>query len=265
MITNTDGVLIWLVHFLLILTRMTAMFVLSPILGRSNIPNVAKIGLALLTSFMLINFFPPVVEGYPYDNPIALTGAVILELIIGFVMGFATILFFQTLQTAGYIIDLQIGFALAEQFDPGTGIRMPIAGSILNVMFVQCFLLADGIPMLLAIMGRTFEVIPIGGAVIDPRIAMVAVEFFAGTFLLAVRIAMPVIASALLCEIALGIIVRTAPQMNIFVIGIPIRVIVGLVALLLCIEPFVLATDWFFEEMYTAIDNLYVHMIPESS
>ncbi|MCL2030656.1 MAG: flagellar biosynthetic protein FliR [Oscillospiraceae bacterium] len=262
MTTNTDAALVWLVQFLLIMTRMTAMFVLSPILGRTNLPNMAKIGLSLLTAFLLINFPPPVVEGYPFDTPVALAGAVLLELLVGFVLGFGTILFFMTLQTAGHIIDMQIGFAMANQFDPGTGMQMPIAGSLLNLMFIQCFLLADGIPILVAVMRRTFEVIPVGGAVIAPEIAGAALQLFVSTFVLAIRISMPVIASALLCEIALGIIVRTAPQMNVFVIGIPIRVAVGLVSLLVCIPAFVALTDGFFDRMYEAIDLLFAHLAP---
>ena len=262
MITNADGVLVWLIQFLLILTRMTAMFVLSPILGRTNIPNIAKIGLSLLMTFTLINFHPPAAEGYPFDTPVALAGAVLLELLVGFILGFGTILFFQTLQTAGYIIDMQIGFAMANQFDPGTGMQMPIVGSLLNLMFIQCFLLADGIPMLVAIMGRTFDVIPVGGAVISIEIAGAALEMFVQSFVLAIRIAMPAIAAALLCEAALGIIVRTAPQMNVFVIGIPIRVIVGLVALFVCIPVFIAMTDGFFEQMYGAIDTLFLYMMP---
>ena len=259
----TDAGLIWLVQFLLILTRMTAMFVLSPILGRNNIPSLAKIGLSLLVTFMLINFYPPAAPDYPFDTPLAVAGAVLLELIVGFVLGFGTILFFNVVHMAGHIIDVQIGFAMSQQFDPGTGMQVPIVGSLLNLMFVQCFLIADGIPTLVGITGRTFQVIPVGGAVVSPALAMAVVDAFLRCFVLALNIAMPVLASAMLLEIGLGIVVRTAPQMNIFVIGIPLKVVVGLISLFLCIPVFVALTGGVFDRMYETIDMLFMHLVPE--
>lgn len=262
MITNADGVLIWLVQFLLILTRLTAMFVLSPILGRNNIPTIAKIGVSLLTTFMLINFYPPNVADYPFNTPVAVAGAVLLELIVGFILGFGTILFFNVVHIAGQIIDTQVGFSMSQQFDPSSGTQVPIVGSLLNIALVQCFLIADGIPTLVHITGRTFEVIPVGGAVISPDIAWAAVESFINCFIFSLNIAMPVLAAAVLCEIALGIIVRTAPQMNVFVVGIPIKIIIGLAMLAVSIPTIVGLTDTLFDRMYESVNTLFSYLIP---
>ncbi|MDR1736019.1 MAG: flagellar biosynthetic protein FliR [Oscillospiraceae bacterium] len=262
MTLNTDAALIWLVQFLLIFTRISAMFVLSPILGRNSIPTAAKLGVSLLTAFMLINFYPPAVTDYPYDTLLSLSGAVLLELLVGFVLGFGTILFFNIVNTAGHIIDVQIGFSMSEQFDPAVGSQVPVTGNLLNIMFIECFLFADGIPRLVGIVGSTFQAIPIGGARISPEIAMAALEAFVNCFIFAINIAMPVLAASLLCEIGLGIIVRTAPQMNIFVIGIPIKIIVGLVALAMAIPVFARLTGVLFDRMYETMDTLFTYMTP---
>lgn len=262
MITNADGVLIWLVQFLLILTRLTSMFVLSPILGRNNIPTLAKVGVSLLTTFMLINFFPPNVADYPFNTTVSIAGAVLLELIVGFVLGFGTILFFNIVHMAGQIIDTQVGFSMSQQFDPVAGTQVPIVGSLLNLIFVQCFLIADGIPTLVHIMGRTFQAIPVGGAVISPEIAIYAAEAFMNCFVFSLNIAMPVLAAAILCEIALGIIVRTAPQMNVFVVGIPIKIIIGLVMLSFTVPVVVNLTGTLFDQMYDTIERMFVYLAP---
>ena len=261
MVTYADNVLTWVVHFLLIATRMTSVFVLSPILGRNNIPSMAKIGLSVLTAFILINLYPPA-QSYPFDNLPSLLLAIVLELMVGLVIGFGVLAFFHIMHIAGQIIDVQIGFSMSQQFDPSSGGQVSVSGTLLNLVFIECFLVADGIPTLIHIMGRTFEVIPVGKGVAAPELAWVALESFSLCFTLAINIAMPLLASALLCEIALGIIVRTAPQMNVFVIGIPIKVIVGLVMLAMSVPIFVSVTNSLFDHMYDTVNDLLTLMVP---
>jgi flagellar biosynthetic protein FliR len=256
-----DNTLLWLVQFLLILTRMTSVFTLSPILGRNNIPTFGKIGLSLMTTFILIQFHPPG-PGLVTDSWQFLVIAVLRELLVGFVMGFGTILFFNIVYGAGQIIDMQIGFTMSQQYDPSSGSQVAVSGSLLNLIFVECFLLADGIPTLITILNRTFDVIDVGQGVLPQAILYTALDGFVSSFILSVNVAMPVLASALLCEIALGIIVRAAPQMNVFVIGIPIKIIVGLFMLALMVPVFVFMTSTLFEKMYDTVDQLLVMMIP---
>ncbi len=261
MITPADNLLGWMAQLLLILTRVSAMFVLTPILGRGSIPAMVKIGFSLLMAFMLISFYPPP-EVYPYQTVLALSMAVLLELVVGFVIGFMTLLFFSLVYTAGQVIDMQIGFTMAQMFDQTTNSQMPITGNLLNIVMIQCFLAAGGLGILFGTVVRTFEVIPIGGAVLPQLIAPTVVGFFAKSFVLSLNVAMPVLASALLAEVGLGLIVRTAPQMNVFVVGIPIKVILGLVMLAITIPMFVSATGPIFERMYEAIDAVTGVMIP---
>ena len=257
----TNSALAWLVQLLLITTRMSSMFILSPVLGRQSIPNAAKIGMSVLTAMMLINVVPPP-EIYPFNNLPALLAAVALELLVGLVMGFGVILFFNIVYTAGHVIDMQIGFSMAQVFDQTLGGQAPVAGSLLNLVLMLCFISTGGIPNLVNMLSRTFEVIPPGAAIFPAGIAYTALESFTTCFILSLNVSMPLIASALLAEIALGIIVRTAPQMNVFVIGIPIKVIIGLVMLVMTIPVFVTLTGNLFDMMYEAIDRLLLGMLP---
>lgn len=261
MISNYDYVLSWLIHFLLILTRMTGMFTLSPVLGRSNVPQPLRIGLSIILTCIVINFVRPP-ELYPYDSIFKLLIAVAAELAVGLVMGFITILFFTIVYAAGQIMDMQIGFSMVQMYDASTGGQMPIVGSLLNIILIESFLLSDGLATLAAMIIRTFDSIPVGGGVFPPELVMTVLRYFTDCFVLAINIAMPVLASALLAEIALGVIVRTAPQMNVFVVGIPIKVILGLVMIVAMVPIFVSVTGNIFENMYSAIAAVFEGMIP---
>jgi flagellar biosynthetic protein FliR len=258
---NTDVALTWVVHLLLIFTRFSSMFVLSPILGRQSIPNAAKLGTSLMAALMLVNIHPPP-DDYPFISVPGLLGAVAVEFLTGFVMGFGILVFFNVVYTAGHIIDMQIGFSMSQQYDPSVGAQVPVAGGLLNLILMLCFVSADGIPVIMSVMGRTFQVIPPGSAVFPAGIAYTALASFTDCFILALNIAMPLLAAALLAEIALGIIVRTAPQMNVFVIGIPIKVLIGIIMLATTIPVFVSVTDNLFDMMYDAVDTLLLGILP---
>lgn len=237
------------------------MFILSPLLGRTAIPNTAKVGLALLTALIIINYNPPAAD-FAYSELWPLLGAVIRELSVGLVMGFVTILYFNIVYAAGHIIDMQIGFSMAQTFDATIGGQAPVSASLLNIIMMTSFVFSDGITKLIHTVAVTFDQIPVGSALIAPELAETATDLFAKCFILSVQIAMPVLASALLTEVALGVIVRTAPQMNVFVVGIPIKVIVGLIILAFMIPIFVMATGGLFDQMYYAMDSLLGGMIP---
>jgi flagellar biosynthetic protein FliR len=257
----SDASLAFLVTLLLVFTRFSAMFILSPLLGRQSIPNAAKLGVSLMAALMLVTLDPPG-DTTPFDNLPLLLGAVASELLAGLVMGFGVLVFFNIVYTAGHIIDMQIGFAMSQQYDPAVGVQVPVAGSLLNLILTLCFIIADGIPTLIAVMARSFSVVPPGTAAFPAGIAYVALEAFCNCFILSLNIAMPLLASALLAEIALGIIVRTAPQMNVFVIGIPIKVIVGLVTLLITVPMFLTVTGNLFDMMYDAVELLLTELLP---
>ncbi len=262
-ISYQDSAITWVVHFLLITSRISAMFILSPILGRANIPQAAKVGFSILMAFIMISLHPAPAD-YPFESVWTLAVAVLLELLIGFIIGFGTILFFDVVYTAGQIIDMQVGFSMLQVYDVSAGAQVPIAGTILNLVFVECFLLSDGLTTLISILAQTFYAIPVGAVSFPPEIMEVALESFSKSFVLSLNVCMPVLASALLAEIALGVIVRTAPQMNVFVIGVPIKVILGLVMLAAMVPVFVQATQGLFDLMYDTIDELLVTMMPKT-
>ncbi|MDR1692651.1 MAG: flagellar biosynthetic protein FliR [Oscillospiraceae bacterium] len=252
---NTDVLVPWIVHLLLIVTRVAALFTFTPLLARPQIPNAAKIGFSLLMGFILINLFPPPAE-YPYGNLYALAFAVVCELSVGLVIGFITSLFFNAVYTAAHIIDMQIGFSMAQMYDVTAGTQVAVTSQLLNTALVVSFVFSGGLNRLIELIARSFAVIPVGAGVLRPEIAGLVAEEFTRCFVIALQISMPVLASALLAEVALGVVVRTAPQMNVFVVGIPLKVILGLFILMLSMPVFVTFSETVFAKMFDAIDRV---------
>jgi flagellar biosynthetic protein FliR len=259
--SNVDYFLSWVVHFLLILTRISALFVFTPLLARREIPRMAKIGLALLMSFIVINFVPPQLS-YPYNNLPSLAFAVIAELSVGMVVGVITLFFFNAIYTAGHIMDMQIGFTMAQMFDASVGGQVSVTSGLLNFILVVSFILTGAFDRLIVTMVKTFSYIPVGEGVLRPEAMWLMLDVFIRTFAIAVQIAMPLLASALILEVALGVIVRTSPQMNVFVVGIPLKVFLGLIVLMMMLPVFTAFSRVIFDDMFFYIDDMLGGMVP---
>ena len=128
----------WAAQFALILIRVSGLFLLSPIWGRANIPNQLKIGLSVVLTVILINFYPPAAS--PAANLIGYAMLCVGELLIGLTLGFVTTVFFGIVFTAGQIIDMQTGFGMVQVYDVQQNIQIPIAGNLLNLMILLCFI-----------------------------------------------------------------------------------------------------------------------------
>lgn len=206
-----------------------------------------------------MNLFPPV-EHLEF-NLYSYAGACIKELLVGFTMGFVTTMFFSIVMQAGQIIDINIGFSMVQLFDPQLGTQVPLTGNLLNIVMLLSFFMTNGHHMLIRILANSFTIMPPGNFTLNADVAMVVVETFILTFVMGVRIAMPVMAAIFITEVALGIVIRTVPQMNMFVIGIPLKIVLGLVTLVLIIPVFMQSTNHIFVEMFNAIENIFLGMV----
>lgn len=245
---------------LLVFLRISALLFTSMVFGRNQIPNQVKIGLCLTTSVVMIMSATPValppVNGFPGFALLCAT-----ELLFGVIMGFATSLFFTATFTAGQIIDTQMGFGMVNVLDPQSNTQIPVTGNLLNLIMLIIFLLLNGHLRLIDILHLSLERIPIGQVALTQHLALAAIEAFCASFVLSIQIAMPFIASGLLTEAALGVIIRTVPQMNMFVVGIPLKVIVGLVILMFVIPVFIEFSDTIFVTMFNHMDNMFTGLM----
>ena len=236
--------------FLLMLTRISGIFLISPFFGSMNIPMFFRVGIALAMSVVLF----PVVDGLgtPETPPsIIMFGAAVLgELFIGWLIGFVAYISFAAITMAGKVMDMQVGFAVVNVVDPTSGQQIPLIGSFLYNLAVIILLVTNGHHMLIAALVESFRAVPLAGLEANISLALIIANFAGTIFLTGMKIAMPITFAILLTNVGLGILSRTMPQMNIFVVGIPMQLMIGLFVLSMIMPFYVLFLDVLFNEMY---------------
>lgn len=247
-------------YVLLLFLRISGLFIGGPVFGRKNIPSAAKIGFcAVLTLVFLAGM--PTPQAYPEDQ--SLIEYVLLcmrELVFGGAMGYVLTAMLELTLTAGTMIDYQIGYTMSNIYDPQNNMQMPITGGLLNYALIVIFFSVDGHLKLIDIMYHTLEAVPIGTPVVAPEILWAAVEVMSKSFVLAVMVAMPVLAAGMMLEIALGATIKVVPQMNMFVVGIPLKIIVGLLVLILTLTMFSDFSNVIFTKLFDAIGTLFQYI-----
>ncbi len=216
---------------LLIIARVSAFFVSAPLFSHRAVPAQMKIILSIGIAWMMYYTFS--IEAFPIDGFYLLL--VLKEVIIGLMLGLVAYIVFTAVQIAGGFIDFQMGFAMANVLDPQTGAQSPLMGQFLNFLILLVFLAINGHHLLLDGIFYSYEYLPIDQ--IFPRVdSENYVEFimklFAAVFAIAFQMSAPIIATLFLVTLALGITGKTVPQLNIFVIGFPIKIAIGFLVLI---------------------------------
>ena len=225
-------------YALLMFIRVSGLLISSPIFGRRNAPRAVKIGFCgVVTAVFLAALPEPAV--YPeFSGPLEFGLVVIRELGFGVAMGFVLTAMFNLTMTAGAVMDYQIGYSMASIYDSQNNALTPISGNLFNILLLLFFLMYDGHLKLIDIIYRTFLVVPVGGAMAPADIVWVAAEVTSKAFVLSVMVAMPVMAAGLMIEVVLGIMIKSVPQMNMFVVGIPLKIVVGLAVMIMAFGVF---------------------------
>lgn len=236
--------------FLLLLTRVSGIFIISPFFGSLNVPVYFRAAGSLAITLVLF----PVVDNFmdlvAPATVIGYTMAVLSELFIGWLIGFVAFVAFSAITMAGKVMDMQVGFAIVNVMDPTSGQQMPLIGSFLYNLAIIVFLVTNGHHMLISALFESFKTVPMLSLEPSLSLPMIIANFTTGIFLTGMKIAMPVTFAILLTNVGLGILARTMPQMNIFVVGIPMQIAVGMIILTMVLPFYVLFLDVLFEEIY---------------
>jgi flagellar biosynthetic protein FliR len=216
--------------FMLVFARISAFMVTAPLFVQPNVPVVLKAGLAVLLAILL---FPVVEAGAitPPETSLGFILALVVEIAIGLALGFITSMIFASLSVAGQYIDIKMGFFMSFVFDPMSGTQTTIMARFLVLVGLVLFLNMDGHHMLLAGLARSFDIVPVMGAQLQAGLGLVAIRSFTGMITVAVQIAAPVMAVVIIVDISLGLIGRTVPQMNIFMLGFTVKIFLGILTM----------------------------------
>jgi flagellar biosynthesis protein FliR len=223
--------------FFLALTRILAMVVQLPMLGGQSIPNQVKLGLGVLLTAIMLPWQHPLSPDAAAIPTFAFAIQIAQELLIGLLAGFAATLTFATLQIAGELMGLGSGFSSSRVINPTLG----QGGGALDQLFVMVamllFLVLNGHQIFLMGLQRSFSVIPLGTNL--PGIPLERVVYlFAQTVSVGIQLALPVMGALLLTDLTLGLLAKVAPQVQVFFLGLPIKIGVSLFVLMLAFEAF---------------------------
>lgn len=222
--------------YLLPLCRVTGMFLIMAGIGVRNVPMRIKTGLVVMITLIIMPTLPPVVNANLMSGQMIIE--VLLQLMIGFALGFISLLFITTFVVAGQLLATQTGLGFASMVDPASGVSVPAIGQFYLVLATLLFWLFDGHLIMIQMLVFSFETLPINGQWWDVSSYWVVLEFAGWMFATALAIALAPIISMLTVNLSFGIMTRAAPQLNIFSIGFPITMLSGLVILWLTLDTF---------------------------
>ena len=241
--------------FLLVLTRTSGIFFVSPFFGSQNIPEQIRAATAFA---MAILTFPILLDEMTIEAPatvLMFTALIIQELFIGWLIGFVGYVVLAAITMSGKIMDMQVGFTIAQVMDPTSREQSPLIGSFLYNLTIIYFLAVNGHHMIVAALIESFRAVPFNAITWHGSMADFIINLTNGIFLTGMKIAMPVTFSILITNVGMGILARTMPQMNIFVIGVPMHLIIGTAMLALLMPFYVLFLDVMFDDMYANIST----------
>jgi flagellar biosynthetic protein FliR len=220
----------WIFGTLLTSIRLGPLFLAAPGMGSLRIPLMARGLFVVALSAMLSSIWFSAFKSNATSNIGALFVMALSELFVGATLAFGLIAGFAAFQFGGRIIDLQIGFGIANVFDPVTRAQTPLLGSALQLAALMVFFMVDGHLFILRGIAFSLERIPLGTPFTDVPIPAIAAQFGA-MFTFGLAVVAPVMMVLLLLDVGLATISRSMPQVNVFFVTIPIKVFVGLVVL----------------------------------
>jgi flagellar biosynthesis protein FliR len=222
----------YLPAFLLVLVRVSSFFVTLPLFSYRTLPASHRIGVAFFVAWILfLSMNKPIlqIDGFFYM-------LIIKEALVGLLIGLIAYMIFAAIQIAGSFIDFQMGFAIANVIDPQTGAQSPLIGQYLYT-FALLFLLAiNGHHLLLDGVFYSYQFVPMEQLWIpfgNENLLEFVIKAFNSMFIIAFQMSMPVVGSLFLVDIALGIVARTVPQLNVFVVGLPLKIGVSFIVLII--------------------------------
>lgn len=241
---------IQLIKYLLILFRCLGFFILTPVFGRREFLAQGKLGLAALVSFIV---YPLIPDANVYSNLWIIAIEVLKEFTVGISMGYAVFLVFSSLYLAGGIIDLEMGFGIVNVMDPQSNTQVPIMGNFYYILTILLFLTIDGHHMLISTIIKSYDLLPLGEIVFRADILYGIITSFKHMFILGVKVAIPIVSIIFLTDIALGIIARTVPQMNVFMVGLPMKIAVGMIGMIVAFPIYLVILNEIYNGAYENI------------
>ncbi|NLZ93489.1 MAG: flagellar biosynthetic protein FliR [Firmicutes bacterium] len=240
--------------YFLLFIRFTALMVVLPFFNWRGTPVVVKIGFAALFAYLIYLAESPQVTLPQHLLPYLF--AVLSEVLLGLLLGFLVLLLFTAIRMAGQLLDLQAGLAMTSLFDPMFSGQVTIFGQYYYLLALILFFSVNAHHYLFLALARSVELVPPGGMVFQAALVPSLIEFFAETSLIALQLAAPVITILIFCDLALGLLSKTVPQLHVFIVGMPLKVGVALLTVYLILPYLVPFIEQILMQIQTNITTL---------
>ena len=212
----------------LIVSRASGLFILAPIFSDRNLPARIRVMLVLVLSLSLMPIASP--GNFPAVTSLwALAALAFHELLVGVMIGVMFIIIFWAAQSAGAMVGYQIGFAMVTMMDPSTQSRVSIIGQFWYMVALVFFLAINGHHLIINSLVDSYKAIPIGAVQVNVGLGEMLIKYTASVFVLALKIASPVMVTLFLVDVALGTVAKLMPTMNVFFVGFPVKIAAGLI------------------------------------
>ena len=242
MISFTEAqVYAWLTAFIWPLVRILALIAAAPVLGNKSVPTRVKVGLGVAITLLI----SPVLGPMPQIEPGSIPGLFIIaqQIVIGAAMGLAMQIVFVAAELAGEITGLQMGLGFASFYDPVRGANTAVISQYMNLIATLIFLAVNGHLLMISTLVDSFTAFPVGGQPLHADGWLAPVNWANRIFFAGLLLSLPMLATLLITNMALGILTKAAPQLSPFSIGFPITLTVGMAVLTLSLPYFLPILD----------------------
>jgi flagellar biosynthetic protein FliR len=255
----SDVILNNIQYFIIIFVRILGIFILTPIFGTKTLPSIFKVGLSFFTTLILVNFVQVNID---MNNIYQYTWIVFTEFIVGLLIGLASMIYFSAIYLAGQLIDYQLGFGIVNILDLQSETQVPLMGNFIYIITLLLFLLINGHHVLFIMLAKSYVLIPVGGISFQlNNMNSIITKIVSTMFILGFRISFPIILATMLSDLTLSIISRTIPQLNVFMVGMPLKIFIGIFTLFIMLPMYLSIIDVLFNGMYADIFLLMKAMI----
>lgn len=234
--------------YLLILVRVSGFIMTAPFFSYSSVPMRIRAAMSVFMSLVVIQITP--VIALEYTGVFGYSVLLLKETMLGVTLGLMCSMCFYIINLAGQLMDMEMGLSMASMFDPMTNMQISVTGNLYNYLLMLMLVVTNMHYYIIRAIVDSFSYFNVGKAIFDTvSLKTVLLDFMVNYFIIAVRIVLPVFCCMLLINVVLGVLAKAAPQMNMFVVGIQIKVMAGLIILVLMVQSFPMVSDYIFGEM----------------
>ncbi len=235
-------------YFLLIFIRVASFVFISPFFSMSNTPKNVRVALSFFVAFLLYQSMPR--QEVVYDSLIGYTIVILKEVITGLLIGFAANLCSTIVAFAGQIASMEMGLSMASMMDPTTRENTTVTGVYYNYIILLLLMSSGMHRYFLKALAETYILIPVNGAVLNhEKLLNAMIEFLSDYIIIGFRICLPIFAVMVILNAVLGVLAKVSPQLNMFAVGMQMKVLVGLAILLVTASMLPDAANFIYDQM----------------